>query len=396
MICPPGAAPVAFTTSDGKSGWVRRLSNEALSTPAYAKGRIFTGGGYSSHIFMTLDARTGKTLWAMPTQDNGPTAPVVQENIVAYNMERCHTEVRDADDGDLVWSEVTGGTLLTQPVIADELLFIPHPTMARHSNASDDRFRMLGVNLKNHRHTWDADMTADVLSAPVAAAGRVFFSCTDGRVFCLKTGNGGSDWHVVANATSVPVVVGNVLAITTAQKSGCGTIVGIRRYDIAEGELQDQTPLAPTRVEGAAPTTNLAAGWDYQGPKLAAAGKRLFNAPGNTLNAVDLETGKIAWRAVVSGHRLGNQANTLTPPALGKERLYLDTAEGHLLALSQRDGSLACAYKLSEPVVSQLVLADGALYFATGKGQLVCLKLKDPDAADWHAWGGNAQHNKVD
>src|SRR5579862_9096999 len=47
-----GDAPVAFKTPDGKEGWVRRLSTETIPTPAYAKGRIFTGAGMGSRVFM--------------------------------------------------------------------------------------------------------------------------------------------------------------------------------------------------------------------------------------------------------------------------------------------------------------------------------------------------------
>ncbi|MEI8195777.1 MAG: PQQ-binding-like beta-propeller repeat protein, partial [Phycisphaerae bacterium] len=101
-----GDAPVAFKTPDGKEGWVRRLSNETIPTPAYAKGRIFVGGGYSSKTFLALESGSGKTLWSVATQDNGPTAPVVEAPYVAYNTESCHTEVRDSDSGELVWSEV--------------------------------------------------------------------------------------------------------------------------------------------------------------------------------------------------------------------------------------------------------------------------------------------------
>src|SRR5262245_31227426 len=84
-----------FTTPDGKEGWVRRLSNETIPTPAYAKGKIFTGAGMGSRTFMALNAATGEMLWQQQTQDNGPTSPIVEEGYVSYNTESCHTETRD-------------------------------------------------------------------------------------------------------------------------------------------------------------------------------------------------------------------------------------------------------------------------------------------------------------
>ncbi len=110
----------AFKTSDGKEGWVRRLSGEAIPTPAFAKGRIYTGTGMSAATFMSLDAGTGETIWQQSTSDNGPTSPVVSDKFVCYNTESCDTESRDLDTGNLVWRETTGGSLLTSPAIAGD------------------------------------------------------------------------------------------------------------------------------------------------------------------------------------------------------------------------------------------------------------------------------------
>ncbi|HUO10145.1 MAG TPA: PQQ-binding-like beta-propeller repeat protein [Phycisphaerae bacterium] len=392
----------SFTTPDGHSGWVRKLSNDAIPTPAFANGKIFTGAGMTTANFLALDAATGNILWQKPTTDSGPTSPVIQGRFVAYNTESCDTETRDEDSGELVWHETTGGSLLTQPVIApapDNMLIIPHPTMQRKAQMSDDSFKMLSVDLQTGKHHWEADMTADVLAAPVASNGRVFFTCTDGRLFCITTNYGGSGWHILAHATSAPVVVGDVLAVTTEEpRTFGGATVSVRRYNTATGESLDDKPLAPTTVGKAFLAPHQRAEWDYQGPKIAANGqtKTLFVAPGNTINAIDLDSGKTLWHTTISAWGLSNAANSLTPPALGKTNLYLGTARGQLLALKQSDASLAFAYNLSQPLASQPILADGNLYLGTTNGYLICLKLNNPDASNWTAWGGDAQHNKVE
>ena len=266
-----GDAPVAFTTPDGKEGWVRKLASETIPTPAFAKGRIFTGAGFSSSTFMALDALTGKTIWNQTTIDGGPTSPVVEGDSVNYNTESCDTESRDLDSGYLSWHEITGGTLLVQNTVIDGTVIIPHPTMSRTSKWQDHAFRMLAVDAKDGKHKWDADMTGDVMGAAVAADGRVYFVCTDGRLFTMAVGNGASNWHVVANATSAPVVVGKTLAVTTEEKKITGgATVSIRRYNVDDGELLDKEGLMPVSVGAAVPTKR--AEWNYQGPKIAAAG----------------------------------------------------------------------------------------------------------------------------
>ena len=391
-----GDAPVTFKTPDGKEGWVRRLGNQTIPTPAYANGKIYTGAGMSSTAFYAINADTGRTIWKKTTTDNGPTSPIVSEGLVAYNTESCDTETRDAETGEMSWHETTGGSLLTQPVVVNNVLAIPHPTMARRQGVTEDAFRMLVVDLKTGKHFMDENMTADVLGAPVSAGDRMFFTCTDGRVFCLRLAGEGRNWHVVAKATSAPVVVGDTLAVTTEEPSGNGAMVSIRRYTMNEGNVIDEKPIASTAVGKAVLTTGQRAEWDYQGPKIVATGKQLFNAPGQTINSVDVESGKALWKTTVSGNGLTNAANSLTPPALGKANLYLGSTKGHVLAVKQSDGTLAFGYNVGEPLASQPILAEGNLYFGTANGLLVCIKLNDPDAKDWHAWGGNAQHNKVD
>jgi outer membrane protein assembly factor BamB len=383
-----------FTTPDGKKGWVKRLSSQTIPTPAYSKGRLFTGTGMSASTFLAINASTGETIWEKSTKDNGPTSAVADDRYVSYNTESCDTETRDIDSGDIIWNEVTGGTLLTAPVIASNMLIIPHPTMQRKAQMADDAFRMLGCDLKTGKHKFDANMTGDVLAAPVAASGKVFFTCTDGRLFCISLPTGGSDWHVVANATSAPVVVGDLLAVTTEEPTTLGgATVSIRRYTVADGDLLDEKPLCPTSVGN--PVKKERAEWDYQGPKIAANGKQLFCAPGQTINSLDITTGKSLWRSTVVGNGVSNAANMLTPPAVGKSKLYLGTAQGDVIAVNQRDGSLAFAYNVGQPLASQPLLVDGNIYFGTASGFLVCIKLNDTDAAGWTAWGGNAQHNKV-
>src|SRR5262245_17511607 len=72
--------PVSFKTPDGKQGWVMRIpGSRPIATPAYANGRIFVGGGYGSHMFYAIDAATGRVVWKMKTQDDGPTAAVVED-----------------------------------------------------------------------------------------------------------------------------------------------------------------------------------------------------------------------------------------------------------------------------------------------------------------------------
>jgi hypothetical protein len=61
----------------------------------------------------------------------------------------------------------------------------------------------------------------------------------------------------------------------------------------------------------------------------------------------------------------------------------------------QNDGAVGFSYSLTAPMTFQPALAKGNIYEGTSDGRLICLKTGSADADGWHAWGGNAQHNKV-
>ncbi|MHC4986364.1 MAG: hypothetical protein ACYTFO_09455, partial [Planctomycetota bacterium] len=51
--------PSTFATEDGRTGWAVRIpGGRPIATPTYSDGRLFVGGGYASHEFYCLDART--------------------------------------------------------------------------------------------------------------------------------------------------------------------------------------------------------------------------------------------------------------------------------------------------------------------------------------------------
>ena len=110
------------------SGWVLRIPGQkALATPACYKGRLYVGGGYGSYEFYCFDADTGRKIWQYHTNDDGPTAAVVEDGCVAFNTESCTVFVLEADTGKCLWQEWLGDPLMSQPAIARGKLYIAYP-----------------------------------------------------------------------------------------------------------------------------------------------------------------------------------------------------------------------------------------------------------------------------
>src|SRR4051812_4517407 len=128
--------PATFKTSDGKEGWVVRVpGGRPLATPAYSKGMLFVGGGYGSHEFYAFDSKTGRMVWKVNAGDDGPTAAVVEDGLVAFNTESCTLVVVDEKTGKLVWQEWLGDPLMSQPAVSKGKLYMAYPAGQRgHAN----------------------------------------------------------------------------------------------------------------------------------------------------------------------------------------------------------------------------------------------------------------------
>ncbi|MGA9771211.1 MAG: PQQ-binding-like beta-propeller repeat protein [Blastocatellia bacterium] len=434
--------PVAFKTSDGKTGWVVRIPGDRpISTPAYANGRLFVGGGYGSHEFYAFDAGTGAKVWEIKTSDDGPTAAVVESGYVAFNTESCTVIVCDPETGKLIWQEWLGDPLMSQPAIYKGRLYIAHPAGQRGvaANVSQGQgrggHRLLCADLKTGKHIWDQPITADVISAPVISGDQVYFTCFDGTSFCLDAFKGSVVWKKQNAGTSAPLIAGGHVVLTQKESRDGKAYEGLKRIDTERGDDKDKKLLAESEAQyleankgggvaitkaqsdaldssvgfgGGAPAaanisaanshvgvSTVAGGWAYQGSRAAYSKGQMMNAQGRYLNCMSAVDGRFRWRAEVKGAGVSDDSQVFSPPALGRNNLYLGSALGHLISVNQQSGDLNFIYWLRQPIAFQPMLAEGNIYVGTVNGLLICLKTGDRDADGWYAWGGNAQHNKT-
>lgn len=435
----------SFGTSDGRSGWVLRLpGGRPIATPAYADGMLFVGGGYGSHDFYAVDAETGKIIWQIQTGEDGPTAAVVADGLVAFSTESCTLIVVDERRGRLVWQEWLGDPLMSQPAIDKGVLYTAHPAATGrpakraefHPQAAwpGGSHRLLAADLKTGRHIWEQEISGDVITAPVISDGTVYFTTFDGNSYALNATDGSVVWVKANAATSAPVISSGQLYETRKGGRGKEMFEGLARVDAKKGEAQDKELIAKSKAEylqkgngggvalsaqatasldssvgfsAAPPAAKLAqandnlgvstvvGAWAYQGSRAAVSKGQILNAQGNYINSVRASDGGQSWQAEVVGSHAAPGGQIFSPPAVGRDYLYLAGADGHLLSVNQSDGGVGFSYAMKAPIAFQPALAKGNLYAGTSDGRLICLKTGNKDADGWYAWGGNAQHNKV-
>ncbi|GBD35074.1 Serine/threonine-protein kinase AfsK [bacterium HR36] len=186
----------------GLRGWKVRLpAGRPLATPAIANGRLFLGGGFGTYEFYALDAVEGHIVWQHHTRDDGPTAAVVEDGLLAYNTESCTLEVLTVE-GKSVWRQWLGDPLMSMPAICGGRVYMAYP-----DSRGDHRHYLACFELRSGKVIWRHPITCDVITAPIIQDGLVYASCMDGTVFCLAADNGERIWQRDMRATSAPTVV---------------------------------------------------------------------------------------------------------------------------------------------------------------------------------------------
>src|SRR6202521_1710463 len=436
---------VSFGTPDGKTGWVLRLpGGRPIATPAYADGMLFVGGGYGSHEFYAVDSETGKIIWKIETGDDGPTAAVVADGMVAFNTESCTLVVVDERRGRLIWQEWLGDPLMSQPAIARGVLFMAHPAAPGRAAkpvefhprpaSPGGSHRLLAAELSTGRHIWEQEISGDVITAPVISDGTVYFTTFTGNSYALNAADGAVVWVKANAATSAPVIANGQLYETRKKQAGKDTVEGLARVDAKEGNARDKDLIAKSKADylkqgngggvalsaqavtsldssvgfGAAPPSaklaeangavgvnSVVGAWAFQGSRAAVSKGQILYAQGNYINSVRASDGRQSWQAEVVGSHSAPGGQVFSPPAVGRDYLYLAGAAGYLISVRQSGGGVGVSYGKKAPIAVQPALAEGNIYAGTSDGRLICLKTGNKDADGWYAWGGNAQHNKI-
>src|SRR5258708_6605861 len=293
---------------------------------------------------------------------------------------------------------------------------------------------MLSVDLKTGKHLWEAAISGDVISAPVIADDRVYITCFDGTSYAFNFADGALVCKKENDGSSAPVIANGQVVVSQKQTVGNKSYEGLVRSEARGGKQQDKELLtkkdadyldqgngggvglahakvseldssvgfstAPSSAQLGKASANVGVnsvvgGWAYQGSRAAVSKGQMLNAQGRYLNSVSAADGKMTWQAEITGAGVNNNQQVFSPPALGREYMYLSGTLGHLVSVRQKAGTPGFIYALKQPMVFQPALVNGNVYVGTAQGTGICLKPTNKDADGWYEWGGNAQHNKT-
>ena len=435
----------AFTAPNSPvHGWkVTIPGHRPLATPAVVGGRVFIGGGFGSHEFYAFDASTGRELWMYRTHDDGPTAAIVEEDLVAFNTESCELEVLTTE-GRPVWKKWLGDPLMSIPAAANGRVYMVYP-----DSRGDRRHYLACFHLRTGDEIWKQPLTGEVITTPVLADGQVFLTTLDGTLACFDQADGKPMWREAKDATSSPVVWNKqcyfsrrkeVALKAAGHGSGSYQSESLCFLDAAMGSVGHDYETTRSKADyldyakrkrssprerahethdtlvgfghhkGDAKmeqaTLNLGSGtvagvWSYQGSKPFVYRDHLYTSMGETLQCVDPTTEQVRWKKTVH-HNEHTTSETgerelldhvLTPPALVNGKAFLGTTFGDVVCLDAESGNLLWKANVGEPIVFQPAVAGGAVFVSTSVGSLIGLNTGDTSDDGWLMWGANAAHN---
>ena len=433
---PQVAAAVPWAGTNGRKGWkVSIPGGRPLATPALADGRVFLGGGFGSYDFYAFDAATGSVLWQYQTEDDGPTAAVVEDGFVLFNTESCELEVLTVE-GRPVWKEWLGDPLMSMPAVHAGRVFQVYPDSRR-----DHRYYLAAFDLHTGAQLWRQPLPGEVITTPVLAEGNVHLTHLDGTLSCFRQEDGQIVWQEEKTATSSPavwegqcyfseredVLLPHGIVQKSEQLSGRGrgakaTYFGFgataapadyldhakrkaRSPYFAACEAQDQKVGFGAHKGSAkmqAAMRNLGHGqvsglWAYQGSKPFVYRKQLFSAQGASVHCVDPHSREVRWKRGLYQSDEGKETldNSVTPPALANGKLFVGTIQGEICCLAAEAGEVLWRESVADPIIFQPAVVAGRVYAATARGNLFCLETGDARDDGWFMWGGTAAHNGV-
>ena len=374
------ATSFRFGRENQHQGWVAQLPGGGnLLTVAYGGGRVYVSGGLDSSSMYAMDAKTGKRLWAMESMnDPGPTAPVFEDDDVAFNTYSCTMVMVDARTGKARWQLWTGSETPNQPALVGKLVIAPHPN-------DEGGYSLSAYTRKSGSHVWSSPIDGHIINSPIVKGDAVYVTTVLGTLYKVSL-DGKALWHKSLGATSAPWIDGDELHVTARDSGKEAQLV------LAAADGARLRTAAKTATRSSAPgSEDTGTIYQYDGARPVVRDGVAYIAIGGHVEARDARTDQVLW---TRHHAKGESERHVNSVAVAGSLVVVTSRDGEVMALDRTTGAQRIGFSFGTPINGEPVIAEGWMYAATAKGQVLAFDLGTGAGTDgWHQWGGNAQHN---
>ncbi len=437
-------------TSHAKGFEISLPSNAPIPTPTIYKGKLYASGGFHSKEYYCFDAVTGKLVWGISLDDDGPTSAVVEDGVVVFNTESCTIFAVDAETGKHLWSHWLGDPLTSTPTISKGKVYTSYPANGGGNQQNNKKDPPAGpaakpkprpaashvlacLELKTGKIVWQKWIDSDVMSAPVVVENEVYATSFGGTVYRFKTDDGAILSAQCTRATSAPVIVGGEIFLTqradgkgekAAEKiAGIDRTKNLPKFESAkktaeylEAEIQGKTQFAkqaekldagngfgggapeaanPAAAKGNIGYSNVSSMQAFQGSRILNDKGRNFNCMGDEISCTDPSNGKLLWSVKLTGDLKKVGGFLASPPASAGGNIFLSTLDGHVLRIDPAKGDILEKYKVGQACRSQPAIVDGRIYVGTENGKIICIDTGNRAFTGWYTWGANSAHTNL-
>lgn len=426
-----------------KMGYEIQLPGKTqIPTPTICGDILFSGGGFHSREFYAFEASTGKKLWAVDIDDDGPSTAACADGIVIFNTESCTIFALDAKTGKQLWSLWLGDPLMSTPTVSDGKVFTSYPASGQFQPSKKNQKAnlyashvLVALNLKTGKILWQKWIDSDVMSSPVAENKDLYVSTFSGTVYKFNKENGEILSAVKTRATSAPVITGESVFFTKraeekasmkAEESIVSTKDNFKtkKYEAnkksalhLDKKVQEKTGYSQKAKDldagngfsgGAPASANTSVAYDnvgqssvsslqaFQGSRILNVKNKNVNTMGDEIVATEPETGKVLWNKKLSGNLENSGGSLGTSPAYAGGYVFVNSLQGKILQIDPSTGKTAQEYDTKETLRFQPIIHKGMIFTTSENGKIIAIKTGNEKLTGWTTWGGNSERtNKV-
>ena len=422
-------------TPDGYCIQLPSVTN--IPTPAVINGTVYLSGGFGSRQYYAFEAVTGKNKWAINLDDDGPSSPAIEDNIIVFNTESCTIFACDMVKGKPIWSYYLGDPLMSMPTIANGIVFSAYPAnyggpivVDRIEKDSIPVIRpshvLIAIELKTGKILWQKWIDSDIMSAPVAKGDLLYVTTFSGALYKVKQNTGDITEAKAIRATSAPVFTasGELVMSHRSDKAGSNSAsevvvvgYGIKQKAVYKKEaayldknIQTRSRLKGMAVSadagngfssGAPASSNYSVAYDnigqsnvsslqsYQGSRALSINGRLYNTMGDEIVCTD-SSGRVKWKHKLDGDIKNEGGYMGTPPVYANGYVIIATITGEVLVFDESTGSIIKKYIVKDAIRYEPVADKGWIFVTTVNSKMYAINTGNPAITGWNMWGANA------
>jgi outer membrane protein assembly factor BamB len=344
---------------------------DVMAPPIIADGKIFVMDGnadVSAH-----DAKTGAQLWRIDLRPKvkhdrdregfGGGLAYSNGKIYAASGYRLVAEL-DASNGHVDWLTHTDAPVHDAPTVADGRVY-----------AIDVDDELLTFNAANGTPDWTYQALTEparmlVASSPAVSNGTLVASFASGELVALREDNGTELWNAPLSHTTRTNALSEIRDIAGRPVIYKGDVFAVSHADVMAA-----TNLRTGDVRWTIPLSGSTSPWPVGDVVYA------VDTAGDVICAAR-DSGQLYWMTDLNapppakkGKKPPKRLRTVwSGPLLASDRLVIASDRGEVVALDPKTGAVQKRLKISDDTLLSPIAADGMIYIATEKADLIAIR----------------------